>query len=197
MVIQQPQRGILGKVAWKCIFVVTDMRGWGFCLEKQIDTNSETMQKWVLAEFTHNSFCRALILVFILSFLPSPPLPLCLCFYYGDITPRVRAELHNKWLFWDSVLRIHCQLSPVAWGGFLLNTPPCHWGMGWDDRISLSWVHVLFTVSRRYQAVLLFVFRGQFIFNLAHRNFLVIISSYLVFLVSISGRNIQDWFGVS
>lgn len=41
------------------------------------------------------------------------------------------------------------------------------------------------------QSVLLFVFRGQFIFNLTHRNFLLIISSYLVFLVNISGGNIQ------
>lgn len=71
---------------------------------------------------------QGLILVFILSFLP--PTPLCLCFYYGDITPRVQAKLHNKWLFWDSMLRSHCQLSPVAWDGFLLNIPPLHWGMG-------------------------------------------------------------------
>lgn len=41
------------------------------------------------------------------------------------------------------------------------------------------------------QSVLLFVFRGQFIFNLTQRNFLLIITSYLVFLVSILGRNIE------
>lgn len=118
--------GILGKVAWKCIFIVTNMKSWGFCLGKtnwhQVKDNTEMslgrVHTWQLLQ--------GLVFVFILPFF----LPRCLCFYCGDITPRVQAELHNSWLFWDSVLRIHCQLSPVAWDWFLLNTPPFHWRMG-------------------------------------------------------------------
>lgn len=191
MVIQQPQRGILGKVAWKCIFIVTDMKGWGFCLGKTNWHQLKDTAEMSLGRVYTWQLLQGFFSVFILAFLFFPPLFMFLLWWHNPTCLSRTAQ---------QLLRIHCQLSPVvAWDWFLLNIPPFHWGtggMGWQDSLVMS-PRAVYCEQEVSQSVLLFVFRGQFIFNLTQRNSLLIISSYLVFLVSILGRNMEHWFGVS
>lgn len=72
------------------------------------------------------------------------------------------------------MLRIHCQLSSVAWDLSPLNILPSIEGWEeWDDVVPFSPVspRAVYCEQGLSESVLLFVFKGQFIFNLTQNFF--------------------------
>lgn len=92
MVTQQPQRGILGKVAWKCIFIVTDMKGWGFCLGKANWHQLKDTVEISLGRVYTWQLLQGFFFVFILAFLAPPALFMFLLWWHNPTCPSRTAQ---------------------------------------------------------------------------------------------------------
>lgn len=120
---------------------------------------TKMLQKWVLTKFELLHVC------FFMSWLSG--FFLCLCFHYYDTTPCVQAELHNDWLFRDSMLRIHCCLQWPGTGSHWTSLPSMWW---WDSLVMSPCA--VYCEQEISGSVLPFEFSLQLVFNLTHSNFL-------------------------
>lgn len=136
--------------------------------KNKLTPTEKTLQRWVLAEFTRDSFCRVFLFIYFgFSFFVVVAFALFMLSlqWHNPMCPgRIAQQL--------TLLRF-CQFSSVAWDWSPPNIPPFHRGMG-----GMGWWNALVTSPCAVycelgvsESVSLFVFKGQFIFNLTRKIF--------------------------
>lgn len=193
MVIQQPQRGDSRQGGLKMYFHSYWDERLGLLPWKNRLTPTQRQCRKESWQSSHMTASPGFVFGFILSFLFSPPLFMFLLWWHNLTCPSTVAQQLT-------LLRFSAKntLSVVPSGLGLVHAEhsslPLRDGMiGFpcpESTCCLQWAGGI-------SVCLAVCFQEWFIFNLTHRNCLLIISSYFVCLLSILVRNVQHWFGVS